>query len=63
MKQVVKRLEHIDREPEHCPGGSVAVQRGCICPVTENNHGRGNPIYETRNWWVSERCEYHHDWR
>lgn len=35
-------------QPNLNPGGAEAVQRGCLCPVLDNHHGRIDPRYSIR---------------
>jgi len=37
------------------PGSSEAIALGCICPVMDNNHGRG----QNGQFWYVEGCPYH----
>jgi hypothetical protein len=39
------------------PGSDEALEKGCICPVMDNNHGRFAPW--TGNWWLLEGCPLH----
>jgi hypothetical protein len=45
------------------PGSPEAVERGCTCPVPDNNHGEGvetpglfGPV---RDWWRNSECPLH----
>lgn len=31
-----------EEEYDHPPGSDEAIERGCNCPVLDNNHGKGN---------------------
>jgi len=31
-------------EYDHPPGSDDALDKGCTCPVLENNHGHGNHL-------------------
>ena len=36
------------------PGSNEAIELGCICPVLDNNHGRGSGPF-----WYTEGCPVH----
>jgi len=43
----------------YSPGSDEAVKRGCICPIRDNNMGRGfgdpkNPLF-----WICKNCPLH----
>lgn len=40
------------------PGSDEARNRGCICPVLDNNHGRW-PTYEPDGWIYRMDCPLH----
>ena len=51
--------------PAPNPGSPRAVEMGCLCPVTDNHHGRGTPSADGRAWFVfSALCPLHSggDW-
>lgn len=37
------------------PGSPSALDRGCTCPVMDNNNGRGM----NGDFWVNENCPLH----
>jgi hypothetical protein len=47
-------------EPEKLPppGSDAALDRGCKCPVIDNNHGK-YPPHEPDQWWVNPACRLH----
>lgn len=40
------------------PGSNEARDRGCICPVLDNNHGQSAP-WPPDGWWMREDCPVH----
>lgn len=38
------------------PGSKEAVERGCTCPIGDNNHGIGT---KDGNYWVARDCPLH----
>jgi hypothetical protein len=46
------------------PGTKEAIESGCICPVLDNNHGKGIPI-KTKDgtiqtgYWMDNACPIH----
>jgi hypothetical protein len=40
------------------PGSDAAIEQGCTCPVTDNNHGR-RPPYPPNGWWYDVACRVH----
>jgi hypothetical protein len=43
------------------PGSEAALERGCSCPVLDNNHGRSD---QTRYWVIDGDCPLHaHGWQ
>ena len=43
------------------PGGDSAIDKGCTCPVLDNNHGRGIG-YVTgagESFWTNANCPIH----
>lgn len=40
------------------PGSDEARERGCICPVMDNNHGKRAP-WPPDGWWITEACPVH----
>lgn len=45
-------VENIEFIPN--PGSDAAIDKGCTCPVLDNNHGRGEGP-----WWITEGCPIH----
>ena len=43
------------------PGSKAAIKKGCICPVLDNNHGRGIPWPDCKKnvFWVNTNCKIH----
>lgn len=43
------------------PGTEEALDAGCICPVLDNNHGKGipNPDGGENVFWYSNTCPIH----
>ena len=49
MKKV-KKIEYLPN-----PGSEVALDKGCLCPVLDNCHGKGDyGVY-----WINEECPLH----
>lgn len=45
------------------PGSDAALERGCLCPVLDNGHGRGVPQSDGDPlYWVNAHCPLH-GWR
>ena len=44
------------------PGCLAAVERGCTCPLAENNYGHLAPL-PNDEWWVDPDCPLHGDSR
>ena len=44
--------------PPPNPGSDEARDRGCTCPVLDNNHGRVPPV-EPDGWWMNMNCPVH----
>lgn len=38
------------------PGSGQAVDRGCLCPVIDNGHGRQPTPW---GWWITVGCPLH----
>lgn len=38
------------------PGGDSAIDKGCTCPVLDNNHGRG---LGNGHFWMDANCPIH----
>jgi hypothetical protein len=38
------------------PGSEAAIKMGCICPVIDNNHGKG---IEPGYFWMNANCPIH----
>ena len=45
------------------PGSDEAIKLGCLCPVMDNNHGRGYSMDEDNNpiYVYNEECPIHRD--
>jgi hypothetical protein len=44
------------------PGTRLALERGCLCPVLDNNHGEFPPYYDENGkaqWWFTGGCPVH----
>lgn len=41
------------------PGSDAAVYQGCICPVLDNNHGKGARNSDGEIFWVNGDCPLH----
>ncbi len=43
------------------PGSEEAVALGCLCPVLDNEHGRGAYLDATGKpvFWINEDCPLH----
>ena len=44
------------------PGSPEAVKAGCMCPVLDNGHGKGNGYADSNGnplFWFDERCPIH----
>lgn len=42
------------------PGSPVAVEKGCTCPVMDNNNGKGFMINgEGPMFWMQGDCPFH----
>lgn len=42
------------------PGSDEAINRGCICAVLDNGHGRGfGPDPEHPLFWITDECPLH----
>jgi hypothetical protein len=55
---------HVKGEPDPPPGSRAAIEKGCICPVLDNCHGKGIPTRdskgnESRIFWRTEGCPLH----
>lgn len=42
------------------PGSLASVERGCTCPLVENNYGFKAPLPDEM-WWVDTNCPLHGD--
>ncbi len=40
------------------PGSHEAVEKGCLCPVLDNNYGQIAPWPEN-GWWITDDCPLH----
>lgn len=40
------------------PGSDEAIERGCVCPVLDNNRGKRAP-YPPDGWWQRPDCPLH----
>lgn len=56
-----KKLEVIpgrmSKQPPN-PGSTLALKKGCLCPVLDNNHGSGSS-WGPGKWWVNADCPLH----
>lgn len=48
------------------PGSEEARNKGCLCPVLDNNHGKWPPWaaddeHPEGSWWINAGCPLH-DW-
>lgn len=42
------------------PGSDAALDRGCLCPVLDNHHGRGFPYGSNgTSFWIDFACPVH----
>lgn len=41
------------------PGSDEALAIGCLCPVLDNNHGRGFPWPRGESFWINGDCPIH----
>ncbi len=41
------------------PGSDAAIAQGCICPVLDNNHGKGIIWGDKQVFWTNENCPLH----
>lgn len=41
------------------PGSPEAVDKGCQCPVMDNNNGNGLSVNGGKQWWISSQCPIH----
>jgi hypothetical protein len=61
LSRVVDGGENMtEREPD--PGSDEAVEQGCLCPVMDNNHGRGSGYPGAAGgatYWVNADCPLH----
>lgn len=39
------------------PGSIEAFERGCVCPIIDNQHGKGS--YKSEGFIVHEECPLH----
>lgn len=45
---------------EPTPGSDEAVNKGCVCPIMDNGHGKGvGGNGEEYGWWVTAECPLH----
>lgn len=45
---------------EPTPGSVEAVNKGCLCPIMDNGHGKGvGGNGEEYGWWVTTECPLH----
>lgn len=45
---------------DHPPGSGAAVEAGCVCPMVDNNYGRGIKNEKGRVEWLIDRdCPVH----
>jgi hypothetical protein len=45
----------------HPPGSDEAIAHGCLCPVSENMHGKGRFIVNHHVFWINGLCPLHHE--
>lgn len=47
------------------PGSQEAIRLGCLCPVMDNNGGRGFGDPNSPMYWINNSCPLHGDkgWR
>nr|DAS11478.1 MAG TPA: hypothetical protein [Caudoviricetes sp.] len=46
--------------PDPKPGSDEAVNKGCLCPIMDNGHGKGvGGNGEEYGWWVTSECPLH----
>lgn len=41
------------------PGSWEAVEKGCTCPTTDNNYGRGVDMGDGPMFWYTASCPVH----
>ena len=42
------------------PGSPEADERGCLCPIIDNHHGKGRfGTGEQHGWWINADCRLH----
>ena len=46
------------------PGSDKALALGCLCPVVNNNQGKGIPVpeeygYDYVHYWIDKDCPLH----
>ena len=41
------------------PGTGAALDAGCLCPVLDNNHGRGFVMDRELEFWITMGCPLH----
>src|SRR4030042_5309840 len=58
MKERIKMSEEL-KVPN--PGSKEALVQGCICPVLDNEHGKGVYQNEKGEWqfWINTDCPLH----
>ena len=47
---------------EFNPGSDEAIKRGCVCPILDNEHGRGCGWVNadgTQAFWITQGCPLH----
>jgi hypothetical protein len=56
-----KPVELMNFPPLPNPGSYDAYERGCMCPIQENNHGEGIQIGDcpARQFWINLMCPLH----
>lgn len=54
-------LSEVPRNPDYDPGGNKARDAGCICPIYDNQRGKGVKLFSRRKpiHWVDLRCPIH----
>ena len=60
-QELINDLTENDGPYLHPPGHPEAVQAGCICPTSDNGHGKGSGQYKDGLplYWINYDCPYH----
>lgn len=55
-----------DMQGKPNPGSDEAIKQGCICPVMDNAHGKGDAIFGMTDpntgaprFWIDTNCPLH----